>query len=49
MTVKYTLETHGFEEIEASEGMTNAAAFTKDCKRINSVEHPASQPHGLEH
>lgn len=31
MTSKYTFEKHGFEEIEASEGMTNAAAYTKEC------------------
>ncbi|KRS10544.1 hypothetical protein XM53_20420 [Roseovarius atlanticus] len=31
MTSKYTFENHGFEEIEASEGMTNAAAYTKEC------------------
>ena len=31
MSKKYTLGTHGFEEIEASEGMTNAAAFTLTC------------------
>ena len=31
MTIKYTIETHGFEEIEVSEGMTKAATFTKEC------------------
>lgn len=31
MTSKYTFENHGFEEIEESEGMTNAAAYTKEC------------------
>jgi len=36
MTNKYTFETHGFEEIDASEGMTNAAAYTKECSGARS-------------
>jgi hypothetical protein len=36
MTNKYTFETHGFEEISASEGMTNAAAYTKECSGARS-------------
>ena len=31
MSDVYTFETHGFEEIESSDGMTNATAFTKGC------------------
>jgi hypothetical protein len=31
MTTDFTFETHGFGKIESSEGMTNAAAYTKDC------------------
>ena len=36
MTSKYTFENHGFEEIEASNGMTNAAAYTKECSGARS-------------
>ena len=36
MEIKPNFETHGFEEIEASEGMTNAAAFSKECSGSRS-------------
>lgn len=32
MAIKYTFETHGFEEVlPTDEGMMNAKAYTKDC------------------
>ena len=31
MSSRYTLDTHGFEEIEVREGMANAATYTNKC------------------
>lgn len=36
MSAKHTFETHGFEELEVSEGMTNATAYTKTCSGSRS-------------
>jgi hypothetical protein len=36
MSEKYTLENHGFEELDISEGMTDAAAYTSDCSGSRS-------------
>ncbi len=36
MEQKFSLRTHGFEELEITEGMTNAAAYTKDCSGSRS-------------
>ena len=36
MVDRFTLEVHGFEEIETLEGMTNAATYTKTCSGSRS-------------
>ncbi len=36
MQAQFRLDVHGFEEIDATEGMTNAAAYTKECSGSRS-------------
>lgn len=36
MAMKYTFETHGFEELDASGGITNAATASKTCSGSRS-------------